>query len=137
MSRTAEVVLAFGGEDRTFRLNIGRLRALQEKVDAGPMELVSRLAGGTWRVDDIRETLLQGLIGGGMSSADATRLMKSDFDDLPFAQFVQIAQAVLLATLIGAEDEDASGEVQGEAVQPTLSPAPSFASPASTEAEPH
>lgn len=136
MSRTAEVVLAFGGEDRTFRLNIGRLRALQEKVDAGPMELVSRLAGGTWRVDDIRETLLQGLIGGGMSSADATRLMKSDFDDLPFAQFVQIAQAVLLATLVGAEDEDA-GEPQGEAAQPIPSPGPSFASPDFTAAEPH
>ena len=134
MSRTAEVVLAFGGEDRTFRLNIGRLRALQEKVDAGPMELVNRMADGRWRVDDLRETILQGLIGGGMPSADATRLMKTDFDDLPFSQFVQIAQAVLLATLIGAEDE-ASGEPLGEA-EPIPSPGPNSDSSESTELAP-
>ncbi len=137
MSRTAEVVLAFGGEDRAFRLNIGRLRALQEKVDAGPMELIQRFAAGTWRVDDIRETLLQGLVGGGMSSADATRLMKTDFDDLPFQQFVQVAQVVLLATLMGAPDEaedEESGEPTGEPSTLTPSPDPSCASPASTAA---
>lgn len=134
MSRSAEIEIAFGGEDRLFRLNIGRLRALQEKVDAGPMELVNRLAAGAWRVDDLRETILQGLIGGGMTSADATRLMKSDFDDLPLAQFVPVAQAILYTALLGAEDEPA-GEVQGEAPL-SPSPVPSSASPASTAAEP-
>lgn len=127
MSRSAEVVLPFGGEDRTFRLNIGRLRALQEKVDAGPHELWQRVNVGTWRVDDLRETLLQGLIGGGMSSADATRLMKTDFDELPFAQFVDLAKAIILVTLFGApdeEDEDA-GEPKGEPSIKTPSPDPS------------
>lgn len=134
MSRTAEIELSFGGEDRLFRLNIGRLRALQEKVDAGPMELLSRLSAGTWRVDDVREVLLQGLIGGGMSSADATRLVKTDFDDLPLQPFVQIAQAVVMTALVGAEDEVA-GEPPGEE-QNSPSPAPNSASPASTAAAP-
>lgn len=134
MSRSAEIEIAFGGEDRPFRLNIGRLRALQEKVDAGPMELVNRLSAGAWRVDDLRETILQGLIGGGMTSADATRLMKSDFDDLPLAQFVPIAQAILYTALLGAEDEP-TGEVQGEAPS-SPSPVPNSDSPASTEAAP-
>lgn len=134
MSRAAEVVLPFGGEDRPFRLPIGRLRALQEKVDAGPMELLNRIATGTWRVDDLRETILQGLIGGGMTSADATRLLKSDFDDLPLGQFTTIAQAALFAAVIGVEDEPV-GEDQGETPS-SLSPDPSFASPASTAAEP-
>lgn len=134
MSRSAEIEIAFGGEDRPFRLNIGRLRALQEEVDAGPMELVNRLAAGAWRVDDLRETIRHGLIGGGMASAEATRLMKTDFDDLPVAQFVPVAQAILYAALLGVEDEPA-GEVQGEA-PPSPSPDPNFASPASTAAEP-
>ncbi len=134
MGRTAEIELSFGGEDRLFRLNIGRLRALQEKVDAGPMELLSRLSAGTWRVDDIREVLLQGLIGGGMSSPDATRLVKTDFDDLPLQPFVQIAQAVVMTALVGAEDEGA-GEQLGEE-QTSPSPAPNSASPASTAAAP-
>ncbi len=133
MSRSAEIEIAFGGEDRPFRLNIGRLRALQEKVDAGPMELVNRMAAGAWRVDDLRETILQGLIGGGMASAEATRLMKTDFDDLPLAQFVPMAQAILYTALLGAEDEP--GEAQGEA-PPSPSPDPNFGSPASTAVEP-
>lgn len=135
MSRTAEIVLPFGGEDRTFRLNIGRLRALQEKVDAGPHELWMRVNTGTWRVDDLRETLLQGLIGGGMSSADATRLMKTDFDDLPFAQFIETTKAVLMVMLFGVGDEDA-GEPLGEAPILTPSPDQSFDSTASTEPAP-
>lgn len=134
MSRSAEIEIAFGGEDRTFRLPIGRLRALQEKVDAGPMELLHRIAAQTWRVDDLRETILQGLIGGGMSSADATRLLKSDFDDLPLAQFTTIAQAVLFTAVLGAEDEPV-GEGQGEPA-PSLSPDPSFVSATTTDAEP-
>nr|WP_315026862.1 gene transfer agent family protein [Brevundimonas diminuta] len=134
MSRTAEIEIAFGGEDRPFRLNIGRLRALQEKVDAGPMELVNRLSAGAWRVDDLRETILQGLIGGGMTSAEATRLMKSDFDDLPLAQFVPIAQAILYTTLLGAEDEPAGEPAGGAPSSP--SPGQNSASPASTEAAP-
>lgn len=135
MSRSAEITLPFAGEDRTFRLPIGRLRALQEKCDAGPMELLSRFASGTWRVDDLRETLLQGLQGGGMASADASRLLKSDFDDLPLQQFVSLCQGIVMACVIGAPDEDL-GEPKGEAEVTSPSPAPSSGSEPSTEPEP-
>jgi hypothetical protein len=132
MSRTAEVVLAFAGEDRTFRLSIGRLRALQEKVDAGPMELLRRFEVGQWRVDDLRETIRQGLLGAGMSDADSAKLLKTDFDDLPWLQFVPIAQAIIIASVIGAGDESL-GESQGEkATSP--SPEANSGSEASTAA---
>jgi hypothetical protein len=114
MSRSAEIRLAFAGDERTFRLSIGRLRALQEKTDCGPMELVHRFAAGTWRVDDVRETIHQGLIGAGMAASDAVKLLRSDFDDLPLGQFVGTAQAIVLAAVVGAGDEDL-GEPKGEA----------------------
>lgn len=135
MSRSAEISLDFAGEERAFRLAIGPLRALQEKTDCGPMELLSRFSAGTWRVDDLRETILQGLQGGGMTGADATKLIRSNFDDRPLQQFVNLAQAIVMACLIGAGDEDL-GEPVGEVAETPPSPGTSSASAASTEPEP-
>lgn len=114
MSRSAEVTLSFAGEDRQFRLPISRLRALQEKVDAGPMELLARYVGGTWRVDDLREPILQGLIGGGMGQADATRLVQTNFDDLPLKDFIGMAQAIVGVAVVGAGDESLGEPGAGE-----------------------
>lgn len=135
MSRSAEVTLAFGGEDRVFCLKLGRLRALQEKTDCGPMALLSRYMSGDWRVDDVREAILQGLIGGGLDQANATKLVMSYFDDQPLQPFVQLAQGVVMAALVGAEDEDL-GEPEGEGQPTSPSPMESSDLPGSTAAEP-
>ncbi len=134
MSRAAEVTVEFGGEERLFALPIGRLRAIQEKCDCGPLELIRRLAAGSWRVDDVREPLLQGLVGGGMDQVSATRLIQTNFDDLPILPNVPLAQAVLMAAIMGAEDEPL-GEQEGEAAA-SHSPEESSASPASMAGEP-
>lgn len=133
MSRSAEVTLSFGGEDRLFRLPIGRLRALQEKVDCGPYELLRRFMSGTWRVDDLRETIYQGLVGGGMEAPAAGQLMKSDFDDLPLTQFVPVANAVIMAALAGVDDEPVGESEAGEAKPKRRSRAKSSASASSTK----
>lgn len=110
MSRASEVLLPFGGEDRLFRLSIGRLRALQEKCDAGPPELLTRYVTKTWRVDDVREPLLQGLVGAGMAQHEAQRLVELHVDEEPLMQFVPLAQAVVMACLVGAPDGEEPGE---------------------------
>lgn len=135
MSRAAEISLAFGGEERIFRLPLGRLRALQEKTDCGPMELLRRFVAGEWRVDDLRETILQGLIGGGLDQPAATKLLLGHFDDLPLQPFIIIAQAIVMAAVVGAGDEDL-GEQTGGAETSSPSPAESSASAASTAPEP-
>jgi hypothetical protein len=132
---SSAVTLDFGGEERPFALPIGRLRAVQEKVDCGPMELLRRYATGEWRVDDVREVLLQGLVGGGMDGPAATSLMRRHFDDLPLKPFVLLAQAVVMAVVVGVEDEPL-GELEGEAAALSPSPGESSASPSSTEAAP-
>lgn len=135
MSRSAEVTLAFAGEERVFRLPLGRLRALQEKTDCGPMELLSRLASGTWRVDDLRETILQGLVGGGLDQGAATKLLLSYLDDQPLQPFVILAQAVLMAAVIGAGDDEPGEREAGEGTA-NLSREESSDTPVSTEPEP-
>nr|WP_314437615.1 gene transfer agent family protein [uncultured Brevundimonas sp.] len=135
MSRAAEFTTEFGGEDRIFRLPIGRLRAVQEKCDCGPMELLQRFLGGTYRIDDVREVILQGLIGGGMDAPMAGRLVKSNFDDLPLQPFVMLAQGVIMAVLVGVEDEDL-GELRGEDRPTNPSPEASSGSAPSTAPPP-
>lgn len=133
MSRSAEIVLLFGGEERLFRLGIKQLEAIDEKCDAGPMELLRRHAEGTWRVHDLREVILQGLIGGGATQAEASTLVRTFFDDLPLGQFVPIAQAIVMAAVVGSEDEDLGEREAGEATNSTLSREASSGSPDSTE----
>lgn len=111
MSRAGDVSLPFGGEERRFKLGIGQWRAVQEKCDAGPPELLRRYVEGTWRIDDLREVLFQGLVGGGLDQASATALIVGTFDPNPKLQFVPLAQAVVMASLIGdPEGEDLPGE---------------------------
>ncbi|WP_336968347.1 gene transfer agent family protein [Brevundimonas aurantiaca] len=136
MSRGAEVTLPFGGEDRLFRMPLGRMRAVQEKCDAGPPELLTRYVAKTWRVDDVREPILQGLIGGGLAPHEAQRLVETAMDGLPMMPFVAIAQAVVLAFLIGADDEEPGEAPAGEASANRPSREESSVSQASTAPAP-
>ena len=153
MSRGGEIVRAWGDADRTFRLGIGEWRKVQETCDVGPGDIAGRLAtyaamrqanpkagflqllgaggAGSWRVDDIRAPLYWGLIGGGMSPTEAGRLLRDLHDDRPLLENLDLALAVVLASMLGAEDEPV-GEPQGEATAsatPTHSPTESYASP--------
>lgn len=131
MSRSADVVQPFAGEDRTFRLPLGRLRALQEKCDCGPMELLRRFGSGEWRVDDLRETIHQGLLGGGMPATEAASLLRQGFDDLPLADFITLAKVIVTVAIIGAPDET-TGELEGEGQANHPSPEASSGSQDST-----
>lgn len=137
MSRAAEVELDFADGERLFRLPIGRWRAVQERCDAGPMALLRRYTDGTWRVDDLREVIRQGLIGGGMVVAEADQLLRHHFDDLPLAQFVTLAQAIVIASVVGVPDESAPpGETKTEARRKTRSRKASSGSARSTAKAP-
>jgi hypothetical protein len=132
MALKTEIRLDFGGERRSFDLSpIGCIRRLQTTCDAGPNHIYQRLSDGTWRQEDLRETLIQGLIGGGTEQRDAQSLVEKWVDPEPKAQFLPMAQAIIIAWLIGAEDEDL-GEQKGETETASLSPTESSDSPPST-----
>lgn len=117
-----------------FRLPIGQLRELQEKTDCGPMELVNRLLRGTWRVDDVRETIRLGLIGGGTEPTRALSLVMRYVDARPLAESVPMAQAILSVLLFGLEEDKphrGKAPAKGKASRTEGSP-----SPTSTEQEP-
>ena len=105
MDGSARTTLQWADGEHSFRLAIGQLRELQDKCSAGPMEILGRLGTGTWRVDDIRETIRLGLIGGGKTPTDAHILTMRYVDERPLVENVAVAQGILLVALIGNPDD--------------------------------
>lgn len=106
MGLKTEVRIDFAGERRSFDLSpIGCVRRLQDACDAGPQFILNRLFDGSWKDHDLREPIVQGLIGAGMGQRDAQELVEKWVDPAPKRQFIPVAQAVLMAWLVGAEDE--------------------------------
>lgn len=116
--RTPRVRITWADGEYEFAIEtLGHFRELEEKCDAGAPEILQRLTLQKWRINDLRETLRIGLIGGGMKPADAAILVKRYVDERPKAESVQAAQAVLLAAIVGAaepadEEDDHAGKAQ-------------------------
>jgi len=133
MGLKTEVRIDFAGERRSFDLSpIGCVRRLQDACDAGPQFILNRLFDGSWKDHDLREPIIQGLVGAGMAQRDAQALVEKWVDPEPKRQFIPIAQAVLMAWLVGAEDEVLEKSKAG-APKKKRSRAAKSASPASTE----
>lgn len=124
----AEVTLTWVGGEHTFALRLGNLRAVQKHCDAGPEEILQRIMVGNWRVDDLFETIRQGLLGGGMSTSEASELVTGMMSRHPLTEFKLTAQGILAAALIGVED-DMPGEQEGEALTPKNGASPNSTQP--------
>jgi len=105
MSADASVSFPWGDGDHEFRLPIKQLRQLQDLTGVGPKVLFDRLTDGTWMVDDVREVLRLGLIGGGMAPVDALQLINAYVDGEPLAPNVLPAQLIMTAALVGVPDD--------------------------------
>ena len=133
MGLKTEVRIDFAGERRSFDLSpIGCVRRLQDACDAGPQFILNRLFDGSWKDHDLREPIIQGLVGAGMGQRDAQDLVEKWVDPEPKRQFVPVAQAVLMAWLVGAEDEVPEKSKAG-VPKKNRSRAEKSGSPASTE----
>lgn len=138
MTASGAIKRPFGAEERAFVLNVGTWRDLEKARGVGLPVLAGRIAPimkliahpggpaaykggifdaaadgllGMFFLDDVRETLLQGLIGGGMSSIDAGVLVRKVFDESvnrgqgPVFTFAPMAFEILSVALFGLEDE--------------------------------
>ncbi|GGA63879.1 gene transfer agent family protein [Pelagibacterium lentulum] len=75
-----------------------------------------RRMGGDWRVDDLRETIRLGLIGGGATPTDADVLMLRYFDQTdryPLHGQVPLAAKIIIHA-IAADPDDPVGKSQAE-----------------------
>lgn len=105
MPRNAQIMLRWADSDYLFRLPLGMMEELQEKCNAGPKWIYNALGDDSWRISYVRETIRLGLIGGGCDPIKALNLVRRYVDERPWMENILIAQTILGASLIGAEDE--------------------------------
>lgn len=102
----------FGDGEHTFDIvdpKWALLKELQEKVGS-VLPFFHRLRAGNFFVDDLRELIRLGLIGGGTSPMDAARLVGAYFDLHPITSTLPIAIAITGAALYGVDDDGKPGD---------------------------
>lgn len=110
MSRLAQIRLTWADDDYIFRLPIKQLIELQEACDAGPSYIMARLEQNAWKVEDVRETIRLGLIGGGLKPEQALKLVRNYVDERPLLESAIVAQAIIAAAIVGVEEEQPPGK---------------------------
>ncbi|WP_370281564.1 gene transfer agent family protein [Pseudooceanicola sp.] len=109
----AEIFVEWGGAERRLSLTYGGLLDIEEacgKVGIG--EIYLRLGQHQYRAAYVYHVIRLGLIGGGMTSQEAKRLLDERFDVTPLVRHVEIALDLLIAVMAGIEPDDtkASGD---------------------------
>lgn len=151
MSGVGPIEDEFGGEVRTFRVLVAELRQIQTVCGAGPGEVAHRLAQsvqalhtmpkatvlqlaaagvGSLNVDDVREPILQGLIGGGMTPNEAGRLVRRWIDGRGFDGLLENASLALKLIVAGYSQPEETAPGEPEAGAAVASPATGSTSPA-------
>lgn len=108
MSRSGSITLDFAGDAQVFRLPWGQLVELQELCDAGPYVIFDRLRSSRWLLQDVRETIRLGLIGGGKTPIEAIALVRryvENIEQFPPAENALLAVAILGAAILGVKEE--------------------------------
>lgn len=121
---SGRTALDWGDGEYTFRLPMKQLRELQDKTGLGPEALYNRIATGAWRVEDIRETIRLGLIGGGMDEVKAVKLVRQYIDDAPLLKHKPTAIAIILAALLGPPNDPIPVGKPEAGSEPSTSPSP-------------
>lgn len=109
-----------GGEDQFCLAKVGLILDLEVKCEAGIATVMTRLGSGTWRLNDVREPIRLGLIGGGMTPDAAMKAVRNHVDENPLTSSVLLAYAVIEAVMVGVPDDPvgkdpAAGDDQGKA----------------------
>jgi hypothetical protein len=105
-NRDARITEDFADGTYEFCMNYGAIRMLQEARDMGPLFIWGLLEANAWRVEDIREIIRCGLIGGGMAPVKANKMVTMYVEERPIMENAALARRILGAGLIGAPEEE-------------------------------
>lgn len=127
MNNQGEVTVTWGDGDYTFRLTVTGLIELEEKCSAPFATVWHRVNVGEFGVNDVRETIRLGLIGGGMGPADAMRLVRRYLDDrlniVGMAEHINLVRLILSGVMFGFQASPL-GNVEAAPEQPLSASTP-------------
>ncbi len=108
MSAPGTVAIVWANGENEFCLaKIGLMTALEEKTGVPIAQVFARLLEGRWGIQDVRETIRLGLMGGGMPPNEALQAVKTHVDENPngLTPSVLVAVEVLKAVMVGVPDD--------------------------------
>ena len=105
MAMDGSVEFEWGSGMHKFRIGIDEARELQTKTGFGLERLMLRILSRDYAVDDLRETIRIGMIGGGASPGAAMNEIRIYFDKQPKALQKAAALEILNAYNFGVKDE--------------------------------
>jgi hypothetical protein len=110
-----KVTLNFGDGEYDFNIaKIGQVIELEEKCGCGVAEIFERLRTNRWHLNDARETLRLGLIGGGMEPAKANVVVRRYVDERPWREAISPAMAVLMVAMFGVPGDEPGKKPEAE-----------------------
>jgi hypothetical protein len=113
----------WANDERRFRLNVGEILALEEKRECGIAAVYMRLSSFAWAEKDVRETIRLGLMGAGVDSKIARRLVDTHVVSGNYLLNAEVARSIIGAALAGRGDLGKAGAAT-EAPEATASPPP-------------
>lgn len=127
--------------DGSHTFNIAKIKSvleLEDKCEAGVSEVFQRISDGKWKINDVRETIRLGLIGGGMTPDASLKLVQRYVDDRPWAESVPVAMVVLMAAIVGVPGDPLEKKQETERTKEDRSTAKmdDMSAPSSTDLEP-
>jgi len=116
MSANGTVLIAWAGGEHSFCLaKVGLIFDLESKCEAGIAVVFTRLGAGAWKLNDVRETIRLGLIGGGMAPDKALELVRNHVDEGPLTSSVLLAYSIIEAIMVGVKDDPVGKQVEEDA----------------------
>jgi len=106
--------LTWAGGKHRFNLNTPwvrqnlSVRGLPGQFGDTPAACLKRFDESVYSLQDVERVIRLGLVGGGMSDADARKLVKDHVSGAPVAPSALVAFEVLAALFVGAKNADAS-----------------------------
>lgn len=105
----AEVTTDWADGVYTFRLTVARAIELEQLCGAPFAVILNRLEQGAWHVEDVRQTIRLGLIGGGTKPDAALRLVRLYVEERPLAESWPLARAILSGVMFGFKEAPPKG----------------------------
>lgn len=131
MNHAGATELDWGDGTHSFRLSLTGAIELESKCDAPIATIINRVNSGQYKVNDLRETIRLGLIGGGKAPVEALKLVRLYVDERPLSESEVIARVILLGLFFGFTESPLAEAATEPGESPNVS-----TPPASTEQQP-
>jgi hypothetical protein len=118
-----------GNRNRRFELRLGEMREIERLTGSGILAVWRRMATLESKIDDLRETIRLGLIGGGAEHAEAEAIVLYSVDGRPINMFFDLAVSIMKAAFEGVEPVGKTNGAESSGAPETFAPSTNSAAP--------